>query len=160
MCRLVVRSWSRKSTTSHRRDPRPSRRSEAGFTLIELLVVMTILVLLTSIVAPRVIGYIGSSRLKAAKIQIESLSTSLELYRLDSGRYPTTGEGLSALVRKPTNAVSWSGPYIKGKEVPVDPWGAAYHYRSPGKHGAYDIFSLGADGRVSGEGENQDVTSW
>ncbi|MFT5511231.1 MAG: general secretion pathway protein G [Hyphomicrobiaceae bacterium] len=140
--------------------PTPRRRREAGFTLIELLVVMSILVLLTSIVAPRVIGYIGSSRLKAAKVQIESLSTSLELYRLDSGRYPSTNEGLAALIRKPTTSEKWNGPYIKGKDLPADPWGTAYHYRSPGKHGAFDIYSLGADGRASGEGENQDVSSW
>lgn len=136
------------------------RRRQAGFTLVELLVVMAILVLLTSIVAPRVIGYIGSSRTKAAQVQIEGLSTSLELYRLDVGKYPTTNEGLAALVRRPSSARAWNGPYIKGTNVPADPWGAAYLYRSPGKHGAFDIFSYGADGRAGGEGENQDATSW
>ena len=139
---------------------RRRRNHQSGFTLVELLVVMTILVLLAGIVAPRVMGYLGSSRLKAAKVQIESIATSLELFRLDTGRYPTNEEGLVALVRHPTNVANWNGPYLKSNTVPLDPWGVAYHYRAPGQHGAFDIFTLGADGRKSGDGENQDITSW
>ena len=121
---------------------------------------MAILVLLAGIVAPRVISYLGSSRVKAAKVQIQSLATSLELYRLDVGRYPNNREGLSALVHKPTNTSSWNGPYLQSRSVPADPWGSPFHYRSPGKHAAFEIYSLGADGKQNGDGENQDVTSW
>jgi general secretion pathway protein G len=136
------------------------RSHEAGFTLIELLVVMVIMVLLASLVAPRVIGYLGSSRTKAAKIQIESLSTSLELFKLDTGRYPNAREGLVALVQQPSDARAWSGPYLKVDRVPLDPWGQPYHYRYPGQRAAFDIYSLGADNREGGEGEDQDVASW
>jgi general secretion pathway protein G len=135
-------------------------RREAGFTLIELLVVMVILVLLASLVAPRVIGYLGSSRTKTAKVQIESLSTSLELYKLDTGRYPDDREGLNALVERPASAKNWNGPYLKKDKVPLDPWGQPFHYRSPGQRGPFDIFSLGADNRDGGTGEDQDVASW
>ncbi|WP_414463752.1 type II secretion system major pseudopilin GspG [Hyphomicrobium sp. DY-1] len=133
---------------------------EMGFTLIELLVVMVILVLLASLVAPRVIGYLGSSRTKTAKVQIESLGTSLELFKLDNGRYPDGREGLTALVQRPGNMPSWNGPYLKKDKVPLDPWGQPYIYRYPGKHGAFDILTLGADKKEGGEGEDQDVASW
>jgi general secretion pathway protein G len=151
--------------TLPRREPVRCRRrrtsaAQAGFTLVELLVVLVILVLLASLVAPRVIGYLGSSRTKAAKVQIQSLTTALELYKVDTGRYPTTGEGLKALVEAPPGASSWGGPYLTKKEVPNDPWGKAYVYRSPGEHGAFDISSLGADNQPGGTGENEDITSW
>src|SRR6476659_9876078 len=103
---------------------RPGRRpGQAGFTLVELLVVLVILVLLATLVGPRVIGYLGSSRVKATKVQIESLSSALELYKLDIGRYPSTSEGLKALVQAPQGAGGWNGPYITKREVPNDPWG-------------------------------------
>lgn len=137
-----------------------ARRRQAGFTLVELLVVMVILVLLASLVAPRVIGYLGSSRTKTAKVQIESLSTSLELFKLDTGRYPDAREGLDALVARPANVKNWNGPYLKKNKVPPDPWGQPYHYRYPGQRGTFDIYSLGADNREGGEGEDQDVASW
>jgi general secretion pathway protein G len=133
---------------------------QAGFTLVELLVVLVILVLLASLVAPRVIGYLGSSRTKAAKVQIQSLSTALELYKVDTGRYPSTGEGLRALVEAPAGAASWNGPYLFKRDVPSDPWGRPYAYRSPGEHGAFDIVSLGADNQPGGTGENEDITNW
>jgi general secretion pathway protein G len=136
------------------------RRAQAGFTLIELLVVLVILVLIASLVGPRVIGYLGSSRTKAAKVQIESLSSALELFKLDIGRYPTTNEGLQALVQSPGGATGWNGPYLTKREVPNDPWGRPYNYRSPGLHGAFDVFSLGADNQAGGSGENEDVNSW
>lgn len=136
------------------------RAGELGFTLIELLVVMVILVLLASLVAPRVIGYLGSSRTKTAKVQIESLSTSLELYKLDTGQYPDGRQGLVALVQRPANLPSWNGPYLKKDRVPLDPWGQPYFYVYPGRHGVFDILSLGADKKEGGQGEDQDVTSW
>ena len=140
----------------------PSRRAsaQAGFTLVELLVVMAILVLLASLVAPRVIGYLGSSRAKTSKVQIENLTTSLELFKLDTGRFPSNSDGLSALMKKPVNMRGWNGPYLKGNQLPVDPWGNPYHYRFPGRFNEFDIYSLGADNQQGGDGENRDVTSW
>lgn len=160
---MKIREVTLEMVSARRRKKRPSargREGEAGFTLIELLVVMVILVLLASLVAPRVIGYLGSSRTKTAKVQIESLSTSLELYKLDNGRYPDAREGLNALVQRPANMPSWNGPYLKKDKVPADPWGNPYIYRYPGQHGPFDIITLGADKREGGEGEDQDVASW
>lgn len=139
---------------------RRSRRGEAGFTLVELLVMMTILVLLASLIAPRVIGYIGSSKTKTAKVQIESFAAALQLYRIDNGRYPSTSEGLRALVERPAGAASWNGPYLTKPSLPNDPWGRPFNYRAPGQFGEFDIFSLGADNQQGGNGENADVTSW
>src|SRR5262245_42119983 len=133
---------------------------QAGFTLVELLVVLVILVLLASLVAPRVIGYLGSSRTKTAKVQIQSLSTALELYKVDTGRYPSTSEGLKAVHGMPQGVPSWNGPYLTQQDVPSDPWGQPYTYRSPGEHGSFDIVSLGADSQPGGTGENEDVNSW
>lgn len=130
----------------------------AGFTLIELLIVMIILGLLAALVAPKMFQKVGSSKQKAAKAQIALLGTALDAYRLDVGRYPTTEEGLEALRRNPGHA-GWDGPYLP-KDVPPDPWGKGYLYRSPGERGDYDLASLGADGQEGGEGENADVTSW
>jgi general secretion pathway protein G len=147
-----------------RRDAAGSARrradGQAGFTLVELLVVLVILVLLASLVAPRVVGYLGSSRTKTAKVQVQSLTTALELYKVDTGRYPTTTEGLKALVEAPSGVSSWNGPYLNKKELPIDPWGRPYAYRSPGQHGPFDISSLGADNQPGGTGENEDITSW
>jgi general secretion pathway protein G len=142
------------------RDERSPRTGEAGFTLVELLVVMVILVLLAGLVAPRVMGYLSSSRTKTAKVQIESLSTSLELFKLDVGRYPSEREGLPALVARPGNAGNWDGPYLQKDKVPADPWGKPYNYRFPGRGGRFEIWSLGADGQEGGTGEDQDVASW
>jgi len=153
---VALTSWQNRQERARSDD----RSREAGFTLIELLVVMVILVLLASLVAPRVIGYLGSSRTKSAKVQIESLSTSLELYKLDTGRYPDAREGLSALVQRPGDVPNWNGPYLKKDKVPLDPWGQPYFYRYPGKHGAFDIITLGADRKEGGQDEDQDVTSW
>jgi general secretion pathway protein G len=138
---------------------RTSRRGEAGFTLVELLVMLSILALLAALVGPRVLGYIGSSKVKTAKIQIESISAALQLYRIDMGRYPTTSEGLRALVQPSGSAASWNGPYLVKRELPRDPWGRDYQYRSPGQNGDFDIFSLGADNQPGGTGENADITN-
>lgn len=129
-----------------------------GFTLIELLIVMVILGLLAALVAPKMFQKVGTSKIKAAKAQIALLGTALDAYRLDVGRYPTTEQGLSALRVNP-GFDTWDGPYLP-KDVPKDPWGRDYVYRCPGQHGDYDLYSLGADGREGGEGENADVVSW
>ena len=142
------------------RSGRLRRAAQRGFTLVELLVVITIIGLIMGLVGPRVLNYLTESKAKAAKIQIESLSSALDLYFLDVGRYPTTSEGLTALVRRPGSTASWNGPYLKGGLVPADPWGNPYVYRSPGQHGTYDILSYAADGTEGGTGSATDITSW
>jgi general secretion pathway protein G len=139
--------------------PRGTRPQDSGFTLLELLVVIVIIGLLAGLVAPRYFDQVGKSNTKIAKAQIDALEKALDQYRLDLGRYPTTEEGLAALNTKPQNAARWDGPYLK-KQVPPDPWGNAYQYKSPGDHGDYDLFSLGSDGQPGGTGEAQDVSSW
>ena len=134
-------------------------RNKDGFTLIELLVVMIIIGLLAALVGPRFIRQEEKAKIKATKAQIELLGTALDTFRLDVGRYPTTEEGLEALRTKPGALDRWDGPYLK-KDLPLDPWGKAYVYRSPGEHGPFDIVSYGADGVAGGEGDNRDITSW
>jgi len=134
--------------------------SSHGFSLIELLVVIIILGLLAGLVGPRLFGRVGQSKQAAARAQIELFGAALDQYRLDVGSYPSSGNGLDALVKNP-NATNWNGPYLKKNLVPVDPWGKPYQYKCcPGDHGDYDIWSLGADGAPGGEGENADVSSW
>ncbi len=130
-----------------------------GFTLLELLVVMVIIGLLAGYVGPKFFGQIGKSEVKAARAQIDALQKSLDQYRLDVGRYPSTEQGLAVLNTKPADEPKWAGPYL-AKAVPKDPWGNDYQYRSPGEHGEYDLLSLGKDGRPGGEGEDADLTSW
>ena len=133
---------------------------EGGFTLIEILVVIAIIALIMSLVGPRVLNYLGESKVKAAKIQIQSFGSALDLFNLDTGRYPSTGEGLTALVQSPGTIPSWNGPYLKGGVLPNDPWGKSYVYRSPGEHGPYDIMSYGSDGQEGGTGTAADIASW
>ena len=130
-----------------------------GFTLLELLVVMVIIGLLAAYVAPKYFAQVGKSEVKTAKAQIVGFEKALQQYRLDTGRYPTTEQGLAALVAKPADVAKWDGPYLE-KSVPMDPWGHAYMFVSPGEHGDVDISSLGRDGRPGGEGLDADVTSW
>ncbi len=132
------------------------RSAQAGFSLVEMLVVLAIIGLLVGLVGPRVLGYLADSKIKTARIQIDSTAAALDLFYLDNTRYPTSSEGLNALVQKPGSASTWNGPYLKGGQVPKDPWGNPYLYRSPGQHGSYDLYSLGPDGR---EGVNN-VTNW
>jgi general secretion pathway protein G len=133
---------------------------QRGFTLIELLVVLVILGLLAGLVGPQVLRYLGSAKSDTASLQIEELGAGLDLYHLEVGRYPTTEEGLIALVEQPTGVNRWNGPYLKKNRVPVDPWGNDYQYRSPGVHGTYDLYSLGSDNMDGGEGDNADIVSW
>lgn len=128
-----------------------------GFSLLELLVALAILAMIAALAAPPVMRQLGGARSDTADVQIETLSTGVDLYRLDVGSYPPH---LKALVEKPSDVEHWDGPYLKKNRVPEDPWGNDYHYRVPGEHGPYDIYSLGADNAEGGEGENRDITSW
>lgn len=128
--------------------------------MVEILVVITIIALIMALVGPRVLNYLSDSKAKAAKIQIESLTSALDLYFLDTGQYPSSSEGLSALVQRPASATGWNGPYLRGNAVPRDPWGKPYAYQSPGQHGPYDIVSYGADGQQGGTGAAADIASW
>lgn len=130
-----------------------------GFTLIELLVVMVIIGLLAALVTPRFLRQEEKAKVKVARAQIELLGTALDTFRIDVGRYPTSQEGLEALRRRPGGLERWDGSYLK-KEVPLDPWGKPFVYRSPGEHGPYDLVSHGADGLPGGEGNDRDITSW
>lgn len=130
-----------------------------GFTLLELLVVMVIIGLLASYVAPRYFAQVGKSEVKAARAQIDAFEKAIEAYRLDVGRYPTTEQGLAALVSQPPGLAKWQGPYLK-KAVPADPWGNPYLYKQPGDHGDFDILSYGRDGRAGGRNEDADIGNW
>jgi general secretion pathway protein G len=135
------------------------RRKQNGFTLIELLVVIIILGLLSALVAPKFFGKVDKAKLKTAKTQIELFGSALDEFRLDTGRYPTTTEGLEALRTKPGSLANWEGPYLP-KQIPMDPWGRPYLYTSPGQHGPYDLVSYGADGASGGDNNDQDIVSW
>jgi general secretion pathway protein G len=140
------------------RGTRASRRA-SGFTLLELLVVVVIIGLLAGLVGPKYFDQVGKSNTKIAGAQIASIEKALDQYRLDVGAYPTTEQGLNALMVKPSDSERWQGPYLK-RAAPPDPWGRAYVYKSPGEHGDYDLSSLGSDGQPGGTGEAADVTSW
>lgn len=132
---------------------------QTGFTLIELLVVMVIIGLLAALVTPRFIRQEEKAKVKAARAQIELLGAALDTFRLDVGRYPTSQEGLNALRERPPGLERWDGPYLR-KEIPLDPWGNPYVYRSPGEKEPYELFSYGADGVSGGSGDNSDINSW
>tara|TARA_R110002110_G_scaffold415765_2_gene655203 strand:- start:54533 stop:54982 length:450 start_codon:yes stop_codon:yes gene_type:complete len=130
-----------------------------GFTLMELLVVLAILGLLASLVGPQVLNTLGGAKTKTAGIQIKDLEQALEMYKLDVGRFPSTSEGLSALVNKPSGVAGWNGPYLKSG-VPLDPWSNPYQYKYPGERSELDIFSYGQNGTPGGDGEDSDVGNW
>ena len=131
-----------------------------GMTLIEILVVLTLIGIVMGIVGGNYLGQGEKAKAKAAKIEIEQISQTLDLFKLEVGRYPTTQEGLQALITAPTGVPNWNGPYWKKNTLPKDPWTNEYKYASPGQHGAYDLWSYGADGKEGGEGTNKDITSW
>jgi general secretion pathway protein G len=135
-------------------------RRQQGMTLIEILVVLVLIGIVMGVVAGNFIGRGEEAKRKAAKIEIEQIGQTLDLYKLETGRYPTTQEGLQALISAPPGVNNWNGPYWKKSTLPKDPWGNEYHYTSPGQHGAYDIVSYGADGKEGGDGANRDITSW
>jgi general secretion pathway protein G len=130
-----------------------------GFTLIEILIVVIIIGLLASLVGPALFKKVGASRQKTAMAQISMLETALKTFRLDVGRYPTTEEGLKALVVKPEGLRAWDGPYLE-KDVPLDPWGNLYLYKCPAEKAEYEIASYGADGKPGGDDEAKDIFSW
>lgn len=132
----------------------------AGFTLIELMVVLLILALLTTIAAPRVTKYLRKAKADTAKIQVQALAAAVDSIHLDTGRLPTTDEGLKTLVEAPPGMNGWDGPYVRKQDSLVDPWGKPYHYKFPGRHGDYEIFSYGADNKEGGEGDAADVGNW
>jgi len=150
----VTLSPGARSSVSRRR-----RSGEGGYTLVELLVVITIIGLIVALVGPRVLNYLGDSKVKTAKIQIQGFASALDLFYLDAGRYPTGSEGLNALVQRPTGVAAWNGPYLKGGNVPLDPWGKAYAYRAPGSNAPYEIVSRGSDGQEGGTGNAADISS-
>lgn len=135
------------------------RKRQQGFTLIELLIVMVIIGLLAALVGPRMFGKVDESRQRSAKAQISLFETALDTYRLDTGKYPSTEDGLEALRVKPSGVERWDGPYLN-KEIPKDPWGHDYIYQCPGENGDYDLTSYGADGNPGGEGSDADIVNW
>ena len=139
------------------RPRRSGRPGQEGFTLVEMLVVIAIIGLIMGLIGPRVLNYLSESKVKTARIQLQSFSSALDLFYLDAGRFPSTAEGLAALVRRTPGVAAWNGPYLKGGNVPSDPWSHAYVYRAPGEHGPYDIVSYGADGQEGGSGTSADI---
>ena len=137
----------------------PSAR-QCGMTLIEILVVLVLIGIVMGIVGGNFIGQGENAKRKAAKIEIEQIGQTLDLFKLEVGRYPSSQEGLQALISAPAGVNNWNGPYWKKGTLPKDPWGNEYKYTAPGQHGAYDIVSLGADGKEGGDGANKDITSW
>ncbi|MCP4430875.1 MAG: type II secretion system major pseudopilin GspG [Gammaproteobacteria bacterium] len=131
-----------------------------GFTLVELLVVLIILGLVASIAGPNVMKYLGSSKAKTAKLQLKEIESSLELFFLDTGKYPSNSVGLKMLISNEDNISGWNGPYFKTAELPDDPWGNPYVYRIPGERGAFDLLSLGADNQPGGDGDDADISNW
>jgi len=133
---------------------------ERGMTLLELLIVIAILGLIATLGGVQLMETFGQTKTKTARLQIDQIGLALDLFHLDVGRPPTSDENLAALLAKPQGIEKWNGPYLKSEAATLDPWGTRYLYRSPGEHGAYDLYSLGRDGKSGGSGEDADVTSW
>lgn len=137
---------------------RSLRSAQRGFTLIEILVIVAILALLASLVGPQVMGVLGGQKSRTALVQISEIEKALDVFKLEVGRYPTSSEGLQALVTRPGGVAIWNGPYLRGG-VPSDPWGKPYVYSNPGPNGGVQIMSYGGDGAPGGEGENADISN-
>ena len=135
-------------------------RDESGYTLMELLVVLAILSLLVGIAAPVTMHYLEVGKVKTAKTEVANISAALDLFKLDVGRYPTTNEGLAALVAAPASAENWNGPYVKKVGDIKDPWGHPYYYKAPGQHGEFDLFSYGSDGKQGEGGAKPSIANW
>ena len=148
----MLTEWSRR-----RERPRGKR---GGFTLLELMVVLLILALLGTIAAPQVTKYLRKAKAQTAKIQVDALSAAVDSFHLDVGRFPSSDEGLKALVERPSDGAKWDGPYLKKRDSLIDPWGHSYLYRFPGQHGEFDVYTLGSDNREGGEGDAADVGNW
>jgi general secretion pathway protein G len=159
MMKLETRQDKGKSRFSVLRAQRDDRRNEQGFTLVEMLVVITIIGLIMGLIGPRVLNYLSESKVKAAKIQLQSFGSALDLFYLDAGRFPSTAEGLTALVQRTPGVAAWNGPYLKGGNVPNDPWNNAYVYRSPSERSPYEIMSYGSDGQEGGTGIAADIST-
>lgn len=138
----------------------PTDKSEEGLTLLEVLVVLFIMAAVTLVVGPRVLKYIGQAKTDTGMVQLENVSSALELYFLETGQYPTSSQGLGALIEAPIGVENWDGPYLKKASGIIDPWGREFLYRYPGKNGEFDIYSLGADNAQGGTGDDQDINSW
>lgn len=141
----------------NRNAPSSAVRAHRGFTLLELVMVLVIIGVILAMVGPRVFNSLGRASSERAKVQIEQIGSALELYKLDTGRYPTTQEGLGALLSAPSGTANWNGPYLKDPKHLKDPWSVDFKYRSPGEKAGFDLISLGADGKEGGEGENRDI---
>ncbi|MEY3201391.1 MAG: type secretion system major pseudopilin GspG [Pseudomonadota bacterium] len=142
--------------TAHPNAPRPGA---AGFTLLELLVVLSVMGLIAAVVTPQVMNMLAGAKTRAATLQVESLVSALDYYQLDVGAYPTTEQGLAALHTRPPNTPGWRGPYVRKKQHLLDPWGRAFVYRAPAQKGAFEVLTLGADGKEGGSGDDADVSS-
>ena len=159
MMKSETRQHERNGRFSMLRAQHRDRRNEQGFTLVEMLVVITIIGLIMGLIGPRVLHYLSESKVKAAKIQLQSFGSALDLFYLDAGRFPSTAEGLTALVQRTPGVSAWNGPYLKGGNVPNDPWNNPYIYRSPGERSPYEIMSYGSDGQEGGTGIAADLST-
>lgn len=131
-----------------------------GFTLLELMVVLLILAMLAAIATPEVLKHLGHAKSQTAHVQIDALSAGLDFYHVDLGHHPTQEQGLKALLERPENEPKWDGPYVKKNASLMDPWGRPYIYKIPGQHGAFDLYTFGADGKEGGGGEDSDISNW
>lgn len=149
------------ATISRRTDAGPPHRieSQSGLTLLELLIVLVILGLIGSIGTMQLMQHLGKAKVDTARLQIEQVGTALDIFRIDSGRLPSTEEGLAVLLSAPIGLTGWNGPYLKKRSAIDDPWGRPFLYRFPGEQGEYDLISLGSDGRPGGNSENQDLSN-
>lgn len=138
----------------------PRATTSRGFTLLELLVVLVVMGLLTAVVTPQVMNMFSGAKSDTSALQVETLTTALNYYRIDNGGYPDAEHGLRALWEAPAGAARWRGPYVRKQQHLIDPWGRPYRYRMPGKHGPVNVYSFGADDKEGGGGEDADIGNW